>query len=479
MSELFIKSQYLIHQITDQFFKDKTSIPISNVQTDTNELSDEDSVTSEASNQDLETNGSEDDGDDNIENATFHFLETGESGLNYIFDICDGENDLLREYTIYVCGYKTVITDIHPFLQYRLEKQGDVMKFPSFQFKCATNIQVDEDEDYSPKHVYFQNECSKFILQTASPMDEHAIDTMYKGYIQSKQSDNNIYVFFDLTNFNTGGLMDATKRPVADVERTNMGEKTSVQDESEIKVKRTDMFTMCIMDEIINKHQYELTSIDPSVYQIFYQIPTAMTIKDQWGKRIPLPVVLYPCTLSETGYTNTYKEEDVQDSISLISDRVNDDTLGNIHVFSTRPLNESDEKRIQLNRCAVFCINPLYVLHTMKKNEPDDEGFRLSSIIPNAISYLSTKPDDSKGDDATLSVDEVGDDEEEVGDDEEGEEEVGDDEEGEEEDDRKILIEQMDNITQHAFSSIYFQEMVNDQKHTFWGIKSSTQFTPL
>jgi hypothetical protein len=116
----------------------------------------------------------------------------------------------------------------------------------------------------------------------------------------------------------------------------------------------------------------------------------------------------------------------------------------------------------------------------MKKNEPDDEGFRLSSIIPNAISYLSTKPDDSKGDDATLSVDEVGDDEEEVGDDEEevgdDEEEVGDDEE---EDDRKILIEQMDNITQHAFSSIYFQEMVNDQKHTFWGIKSSTQFTPL
>ena len=279
MSELFIQSQYLIHQITDQFFKDKTSIPISNVQTDANELSDDDSVTSEVSNQDLETNGSEVDNDDDAENTTFHFLETGESGLNYIFDICDGENDLLREYTIYVCGYKTVTTDIHPFLQYRLEKQGDVMKFPSFQFKCATNIQVDEDEDYSPKHVYFQNECSKFILQTASPMDEHAIDTMYKGYIKSKQIDNTIYVFFDLTNFNTDGLVDATKRSVAEVD----------MDENAIEVKRT----MCTMDEIINKHQYELTAIDTSVYQVFYQIPAAMTIKDQWGKRIPLPFVLY------------------------------------------------------------------------------------------------------------------------------------------------------------------------------------------
>ena len=61
--------------------------------------------------------------------------------------------------------------------------------------------------------------------------------------------------------------------------------------EDEIKVNRTDMFTMCTMDEIINKHQCELTAIDPSVYQMFYQVPAAMTIKDQWGKRIPLPVV--------------------------------------------------------------------------------------------------------------------------------------------------------------------------------------------
>ena len=450
MSELFIQSQYLIHQITDQFFKDKTSIPISNVQTDANELSDDDSVTSEVSNQDLETNGSEVDNDDDAENTTFHFLETGESGLNYIFDICDGENDLLREYTIYVCGYKTVTTDIHPFLQYRLEKQGDVMKFPSFQFKCATNIQVDEDEDYSPKHVYFQNECSKFILQTASPMDEHAIDTMYKGYIQGKQNDNTIYVFFDLTHFNTSGLVDATKQSVAEVD----------MDESTFEVKRT----MCTMDEIINKHQYELTAIDPSVYQVFYQIPAAMTIKDQWGKRIPLPFVLYPCILSETGYTNTYKEPDGQDSISLISDRVNDEILGNIHVFSTRPLNEADEKRIQIKRCAVFCINPKYVIHTIKKSEPEDVGFRLSSIIPSAVSYLSAKSDNNKDDDTTLGVDE--------------EEDEGTDEGGDE-DDRKILVEQTDNITQHAFSSIYFQETVNDQKHTFWGIKSSTQFTSL
>ena len=100
----------------------------------------------------------------------------------------------------------------------------------------------------------------------------------------------------------------------------------------------------------------------------------------------------------------------------------------------------------------------------MKKSEPDDVGFRLSSIIPSAVSYLSAKSENNKDDDTTLDVDE--------------EEDEGTDE-GDDEDDRKILVEQMDNITQHAFSSIYFQEMVNDQKHTFWGIKSSSQFTSL
>ena len=77
---------------------------------------------------------------------------------------------------------------------------------------------------------------------------------------------------------------------------------------------------------------------------------------------------------------------------------------------------------------------------------------------------MSAKSENNKDDDTTLDVDD--------------EEDEGTDE-GDDEDDRKILVEQTDNITQHAFSSIYFQEMVNDQKHTFWGIKSSTQFTPL
>ena len=79
------------------------------------------------------------------------------------------------------------------------------------------------------------------------------------------------------------------------------------------------------------------------------------------------------------------------------------------------------------------------------------------------MSYVRTKLDNSKGDDATLSI----------------EEDEDEDDEEDDEDNRKILIEQTDNITQHAFSSIYFQEMVNDQKHTFWGIKSSSQFTSL
>ena len=41
------------------------------------------------------------------------------------------------------------------------------------------------------------------------------------------------------------------------------------------------------------------------------------------------------------------------------------------------------------------------------------------------------------------------------------------------------MLNEMDEITDKVFSSIYFHEMVNETMESFWGIKSNIQFTSL
>ena len=422
MSERFIQSQYLIQQITEQFFNNNgNGIRVKGEITDSD---DEINVVNK-----LDISDTESDLEETEEEETYHFLETNESDLNYIFDLCDDETDILREYTIHICGYKMIQTETLPFLQYILNKAGDELKFPSLKFKCATNIIIDENEELPPKHIYFQNECSKFILQYASPLSEKGVAQMYKGFVKDDKNENTLYVFFDLNDFS----IDTT-------------------DNSEYRV--------CIIDEIVNKHKSGLLVINPSVYNIFYQISSVMTIKDKWGKRITIPFLLYSCEYTEEGYKNTYKSDsskEEDDIISIIDDRINDPNYGSIYLFSTRPLKMNEDKINDMRRNVVFCIEPLYILQN-KRDPLQDSDFRLGNIIPLAVKYVKNKITGDKIDETKV-------------------EETPEQETKDEDDD--IMLNEMDEITDKVFSSIYFHEIVNETRESFWGIKSNIQFTSL
>ena len=475
MSERFIQSQYLLNQITDQFFRDKSdNIRIrSNIEPDTDNSNIDD--IHDSMDDDLEKIHSEEDTDED----TYHFLETNESSLHYEFDLCNNETDLLREYTVFICGYKMVETDTLPYLQYVLSKQGDNLKFPSMQFKCATNVPIEDDEEHSAKHIYFQNECSKFIFQYASPASEDSVNNMYKGFSQSNSSENTLYVFFDLSEFS-------------------------------IDVTSNGSHTLCIIDEIVNTHKSRSTIIDPSVYNVFYQISDVMTIKNKWGKRITIPFLLYSCELTENGYANTYNTDDSEDIISIIDDRVNDSNYGSIYVFSSRPINNDAAKMDTLKRNVVFCVNPIYVIQSVKNNVIES-GFRLSTVIPATISYLKeryastgetkeekigdgqetneqneTEDKEETKEEETKEEDE--DKEETKEEDEDKEEETKEEQEDEDKEEEAMedqeegnhtLLDQMNNISEKKFSSVYFHEMVNEEKQSFWGVKSNIQFTTL
>ena len=47
------------------------------------------------------------------------------------------------------------------------------------------------------------------------------------------------------------------------------------------------------------------------------------------------------------------------------------------------------------------------------------------------------------------------------------------------EDNPKTMTEEMEDVYDRKFSSVYFKTIINDQKYELWGIKSSTQFTML
>ena len=447
MSERFIQSQYLIQQITEQFFNNN-----GNGIREKGEITDSDDEINVVNK--LDISDTESDLEETEEEETYHFLETNESDLNYIFDLCDDETDILREYTNHICGYKMIQTETLPFLQYILNKTGDELKFPSLKFKCATNIIIDENEELPPKHIYFQNECSKFILQYASPLSEKGVAQMYKGFVKDDKNENTLYVFFDLNDFS----IDTT-------------------DNSEYRV--------CIIDEIVNKHKSGLLVINPSVYNIFYQISSVMTIKDKWGKRITIPFLLYSCEYTEEGYKNTYKSDsskEEDDIISIIDDRINDPNYGSIYLFSTRPLKMNEDKINDMRRNVVFCIEPLYILQN-KRDPLQDSDFRLGNIIPLAVKYVKNKITGDKIDETPEQ--ETKDEEtpeQETKDEETPEPETKDEETPEPEtkdEDDDIMLNEMDEITDKVFSSIYFHEIVNETRESFWGIKSNIQFTSL
>ena len=448
MSERFIQSQYLIQQITDQFFNNNGDGI--RVKGDISDSDDEMNVVNKLS------ADTESDLEETEEDETYHFLETNESNLNYIFDLCDDETDILREYTIHICGYKMVQTETLPFLQYILNKSGGELKFPSLKFKCATNIIIDENEELPPKHIYFQNECSKFILQYASPLSEKGVAQMYKGFVKDEKDENTLYVFFDLNDFS----IDTT-------------------DSSE--------YRLCIIDEIVNKHKSGLLVINPSVYNIFYQISDVMTIKDKWGKRIAIPFLLYSCEYTEEGYKNTYKPDNSNgedDIISIIDDRVNDPNYGSIYLFSTRPLKINEDKIDEMQRNVVFCIKPLYILQN-KRSAVQEDDFRLGEIIPITIKYVKDKL--ARNEIENLNADETKDNIEDKDKNEDADADAEDAEDAEEEEDAEdaedagddIMLDEMDEITDKIFSSIYFHDTVNETTESFWGIKSNIQFTSL
>ena len=453
MSEQYIQSQYLIKQITQDFFKDDAS-PI-RLKEPNYEIDDDTSIDSMTS--------EENDLEEKQQDTIYHYLEEDKEDLQYIFDLCDNEPDLLKEYNVHICCYQVNDLCVMPFLQYLLVEDDGKYNFPMFTFKCATNIDVDEDSEFSATHVFFQNECMKFLLKFAKPLDETENDDfmneIYKGFTVSKNNDNSLYVVLNC---------------------------------NELHIEKGLLVTM---DELLNKHSVLNVSIEPDAYQLFYDYPGLMQIKNKWGTMIHNPQVLYKCTFEDNKYVNELSSS--EETISIIDDRIEHPLLGNSFIFSVEPIQADNAK--SLKRYAVFTLKPVYLMKDLSLLEKEQEGFTLGSVIPSVVDYMrpskKEEEDDEEEKDEKEEPEEDDEEKEETEEeedmktkeemreeDEEKEEEDNEEDSEEEEEDMKTkeeMREEVLDLANKTNSCIYFHEKRNDVDFTGWSVKLSTHFIEL
>ena len=418
MSEHYIQSQYLLKQITSDFFNEHSdTIRVKDPQY--SDDMDDISIQSDTTESSLEQK---------LDDSNYFYLDSDKE-LSTIFDICDKETDVLQNYNVYICPYKMNRNSIFPFLQYFLIEQDGELNFPRFEFQCNTNIVSDEGES-TPKQIYFQNECIKHLFKYATPeiAKNFDLDDSYKGFVQSTEDKTILYVVFDIENF---------------------------------QVK--DSFIDSTIFEIINTHKVLDKQINKDVNTFFIKNPSLLTIKDSDDAIVPTPHVLYKCLNEEGKYKNELNNND-NEFMSLIDDTTSQPLLGDDnYLFVSKSFLESDIS--ELKRYAVFHINPTYICKKLDLLTEPESSYSLGKAIPTIVDYFST---DKKEETKNEEEDEE-DDEEDDEDDEEDDEEEDDEED--EEDDMKVISKLAENN-----NCIYYHQTVESKNHIFWMIKSPTHF---
>ena len=341
MSEQYIQSQFLLKQITNDFFQNRdASIVVKKYSRENN---------------DYYISSSDDESDDESHSSqpsvqeTYSYLDENKE-LQTIFDLCDGEIDLLKKYTVNVCAFQVQELNSMPYIQYLLVQESENYDFPRFEFQCSSNINVDEDEEMPPRHVYFQNEVFKHLLHYVEPLEDFQeknkqFENVYQGFVQTTVQEKSIYVFMNIQHF-------------------------------QLKFGKFAM-----MDEIVNKHSILDIPIAPQVYQMFYQHNSFIHVKNQWGIQKDFPKVLYKCIYEDEKYVNVKSQ--LEDVISIIDDRIEHPILGNCYIFSCDKIEKNSDV---LQRYLCFLDSPLYLMNPIDDFD-EKESFTLGSVIPSIVDY--------------------------------------------------------------------------------------------
>ena len=402
MSEIFIQNEAIRNKIQEQYFAKSNTLSLTSTKIRGFERDVDDSQSDNMSVSSDNVSSYEPPNNSNLAKS-FRFLDLNEGTIKREFTLCNGNVDITKQYTVHICGYMINTSNSeHPFLQYMVQLDGAQFTFPKFAFKCASNVQTDEDEEMTPEHVFFQNECTKHVLEiftkgqnTPSPSDNDSdsdnseqdldvpsISHIYKGYvdINTDGQATDVYVIFDMTGFRFTSHTNTITSKVAPIKRI-----------------------WATIDELVNATEILGYKVDPTVTLVFYQTPALMHIKDNRGEILDSPSIIFMCSSENQGttYQNVYNEpatDDLDKSLffSLIDERINHPILGNFYVFSVFPLNFNNTSTsiFNIKRCVGFLNKPVYLLKELSKTQMeiknmDRPEYTLGTVIPTIVEYLS------------------------------------------------------------------------------------------
>ena len=408
----YIHSQYLLQRITSDFFQNaKQEQPLSWKAIPSQNMGlDEDEVHGLSEEDDQEEHLAKSDYYDNDIVSYCH--PDNVVSLSHEFDLC---ND--QAYTVMLCPYKINYEGRYPFVQYYLVPgDNDAWTFPQFPFRCASNI-VHDDEERSAKHLYFENECMKSLLNFAEPSDTYGDDedddhdqifeTVYKGYMLS---DSTIYVVLDMERF-------------------------------EIRDKQTHVFAT--VDEIVNLHACKTKPIASNVCTLFYGEKGLLHLYSEQQQPIPSPIIGYKCLENGEG-TYENKEETSDGTMSLLDERVSHPLIENSFLFSRNLLVQGET----FQRYAMFIEGGDSPLTPLERGEPSLEEGGESPLEKGSMGEESESPleEGGKGGESPLN-------------------------------EESTLEEGGKGGTSPL--PLYFQQNIGDQAHAFWSLPSASYFVEL
>jgi hypothetical protein len=236
-----------------------------------------------------------------------------------------------------------------PFLEFYFEKVDKSYEFPSKELnmvefkniissasKILPNQETEpmfggepEDEDINEIEEEFLSQCSAFFSETTGLTQINAANS-YRGFLEEKGG--SIFLFYDATylEFSKG--------------------------------------SWAILDEIINKHRIADVSVKESNYILFYENPNLLYIKNENKEPIEIPISAYICN-KDGKNSHHNKEEDYNNSTSLIDEKFEHPVFRQVYLFSYEPI-EYDNLNL-IKRYALFTKETIYFLNTDFELTPD------------------------------------------------------------------------------------------------------------
>jgi hypothetical protein len=273
------------------------------------------------------------------------------------------ENKIDSPFTVHFCFYKIIDDLATPFLEFYMEKNDGVHRFPKTTITPPSVLEpiVEDDQtnaETSEDGLDIYELCTPFVTNyILTPLRES-----YKGFLEMDK--NNFVVVWNCTNL-------------------------------EFNLENKDGLFV-ILDEILNKDKLLGEPIDSQVGNLFREHEYMKFILDKDGHPVRIPSCMYQVEKNGVDYENSVYEEGVnwKTEESGFDSQLDHPIFGNVYLFSTDLVDTNTSENVK--RFAGFTQDVLYIMNknfaleeNLVANKEDFRDFTGVSFYENGVECMA------------------------------------------------------------------------------------------